>query len=108
MRQANIRIMYQKDAVNASFVTEPLPLDPDPMASIQLVKPVQVGLNGSAIVQASLDGINWSDLTGTQQSISAAGPLLWVLSDIGGIRMLRLSVTISAGMADFKIMGGVG
>lgn len=50
---------------------------------------------GSAVVQASNDGVNWVNLA-TAQTISAAGSLFWTYGDLG-YALTRLSVTLTSG-----------
>lgn len=96
-----------RQAQTGSFLSGDVILDPFPACSVQLITSFATGLGASAIAQASVDGVRWSDLTGTSQNVSANGTYLWVLSDLSGIRRVRISVTITAGIADFEIIAGV-
>jgi len=95
-------------AQTSSFISGDVILDPSPACSVQCIVSFATGLSASAIAQASVDGVRWSDLTGTTQDVSSNGNYLFVLSDLFGIRRVRLSVTVSAGIADFEIIAGVG
>ena len=97
-----------REAQTSSFVSSDLVLDPSPGGSIQADVTFGVGLAASGIAQASVDGVRWSDLSGTAQDISINGSYLWVLTGLEGIRRVRLSVTLTGGIADFNIIAGVG
>lgn len=63
--------------------------------------------NGAAVLQGSLDGVNWSDLPLTIQGISVGSDvLLWDVSDLG-VRFVRVSYTantVAAGTANFRYL----
>jgi len=85
-----------------SFNSSEFELDTSSGATIGLYVTFGIGLSANAKVQASIDKLRWVDLDGTEQITSANDNYMWVLSDLGGIRFLRLSVTIAAGIADFE------
>lgn len=108
MSRSLISALGAFEARSTSFVTGPVVLDPTPACTIQCVVAFATGLSALATAQGSVDGIRWADLTGTTLPITGDGSNLFVLHDLGGIRMARLSVTISAGLADFEVIAGVG
>jgi hypothetical protein len=63
--------------------------------------------NGAAVLQGSLDGVNWSDLPLTLKGISVGSDvLLWDVSDLG-VRFVRVSYTantVTAGTANFRYL----
>jgi len=63
--------------------------------------------NGAAVLQGSLDGVNWSDLPLTIQGVSVGSDvLLWDVSDLG-VRFVRVSYTantVTTGTANFRYL----
>ena len=100
--------LFAGEAVAASFNTGSVIIDPGPGCSVGLFVAFATGFSASAILQASIDGVRFSDVPGTAQSVSANGNYMWVLASLPGIKRVRVSVTISTGLADFQVISGVG
>ena len=93
---------------NASFVTASYPLDPQPRCAIGMYITNSFGLSGSAYIEASIDGQNWMPLNISTLLFAGNDKKMWVIAGAAGVRLLRVNVTITAGIADFKINAGAG
>lgn len=108
MKTHGLSSLGAREGQTASFTSGEVVLDPTPACTIQAFVSFATGLSASGTAQASVDGVRWTDLTGTTQSLSANGSYLWVLSELSGVKRVRLAVTITVGIADFEIIAGVG
>lgn len=97
------RSLFNQSAQSVNFTSETIPFSGLLNASIVAKVSNSVSLTSVAKVEASINGVDWFTLTGTEQQMTVNDNYAWVLSDLGSINLLRLSVTISAGSATFEV-----
>jgi hypothetical protein len=93
--------VYNKASISTSFTSDIYYTDRWTHVAVQIDVTNQSAANFSAIIQVSIDGIGWADY-GTAQAITANGTYAFNVVELG-FSKLRISITITAGSADFKI-----
>lgn len=89
---------------SSSFVSNILSILDLTAYSLQVDITNQSGLTSAIEVQGSLDGQNWATVPGSSVAFSSNTSYIWDNSR-SGIPFIRLSVTISAGSAQFNMFG---
>jgi hypothetical protein len=81
MRIDQKQIVTGADMSSGTITSESLPAL---HAAIGAVHAVFTGSpTGTIKIQSSIDGVNWTDITGSSRSITAAGDIMWNLNNIG-------------------------
>jgi len=104
----NVFELMPETMKTASFVSPAYPLDPQPRCAIGMYIKNAFGLAGNASIDGSIDGVNWMPLNLTKLNFTGNEKKMWVIAGAAGVRLLRVNVVITAGIADFKINAGAG
>jgi hypothetical protein len=108
MKTADFFELLKPSMQFASFASVPYPLDPQAKCAIGMYISNSFGLTGSALIEATIDNINWVPMAETAVSFSGNEKKIWVIGEAAGLRRVRVSVTILSGVADFEINAGAG
>jgi hypothetical protein len=76
--------------------------------ALQVVVSGASSLTATVTVEATIDGVNWSELDGIAQSVTTDGVKMFVVSEVGGIMRLRVKIAVAAGSGTFECIGATG
>lgn len=94
----------QSATKSASFNSEAFEFAKFSRACISAKTAGAASLNVSLKLQASNNGSDWADITGTAQALTTDTTHIWNI-DGAGYPFLRVAATFTAGSADFTITG---